>query len=215
MRKHLTGWLAAVTLALLSLAAPAQAQLVAGRDYIAIDPAQTTDDPGKIEVTEFFSYGCPHCNDLYPLISKWSTDLPADVVFKRVPVSFSRPQWFNLSKLFYALEVTGDLAKLDGAVFHALHAEGLNLATDKSIAEWVTGKGVDAKKFSDAYTSFSVNSRAKRGDQLAQSAKIEGVPSLVINGRYLVVGQKSHADTLLLADKVIAMARADRSGKKK
>ena len=215
MKTYLSGWLVAITLALLTLASPAQAQLVAGRDYIALDPAQATDDPAKIEVTEFFSYGCPHCNDLHPLLTKWAAKLPADVVFKRSPVSFGRPQWANLSKLYYALEVTGDLAKLDGAVFHALHEEGLNLSTDKNIAEWVTGKGVEAKKFSDAFSSFSVDSKAKRADQLAQSAKIEGVPSLLVNGRYLVVGQKSHAEMLALVDKVIEKARSERNLKKK
>src|ERR1035437_3732893 len=215
MKKNVTGWLAAITLALLTLVSPAQAQLVAGRDYVLLDPAIPAEDPAKIEVNEFFSYGCPHCNDLYPLISKWAAKLPADVVFKRSPVSFSRPQWFNLSKLYYALEITGDLNKLDGAVFHALHEEGLNLSTDKNIAEWVTGKGVDAKKFSDAFSSFSVDSKSKRADQLAQSAKIEGVPSLLVNGRYLVSTQKTHAEMLAITDKVIDMARSERSVKKK
>lgn len=215
MTKHLTGWLAAVTLAVLSLASPAHAEVVAGRDYTVINPALPGDDPAKIEVVEFFSYGCPHCADLNPLVKPWGAKLPADVVLKRVPVSFNRPQWAALSKLYYALEVTGDLAKLDDAVFRALHLEGLNLSTPKNIGDWVTGKGVDAKKFSDAFASFGVDSKYKRGDQLAATAKIQGVPSLMVDGRYLVVGQGTHADLLALTDKVIEKARSERNAKKK
>ena len=215
MKKRLTGWLAAITLAVLSLASPAQAELVAGRDYTVIDPALPSDDPAKIEVVEFFSYGCPHCSDLSPLITPWAAKLPADVVLKRVPISFNRPQWANLAKLYYTLEVTGDLAKLDAQVFRALHVEGLNLSTNSNIAEWAVGKGADAKKFSDAFSSFGVDSKAKRGDQLAASAKIQGVPSLLVDGRYLVIGQGTHADLLALTDKVIDKARSERNAKKK
>lgn len=217
MKTHLHGWLVAIAFALFSLALPVHAQLAAGKDYIVIEPAQSTDNPARIEVTEFFSYGCPHCSDLHPMVGKWAARQPADVVFKRVPVSFNRPQWTNLAKLYYALEVTGDLAKLDSSVFHALHEKGLKLADDKSIAEWVAAQGVDAKKFSDAYSSFGVVSKTKRADQMAQASKIRGVPALVVDGRYLVNGQdlKSQADLLALTDKIIDKARSERNQIKK
>jgi len=121
MQGRISGWFAAITLALLAMALPARAELVADRDYVAIVPAQISDNPAKIEVLEFFSYGCPHCADFHPLVSRWAEALPSDVVFKRVPVSFGRPQWASLARLYYALEASGDLAKLDGAVFRALH----------------------------------------------------------------------------------------------
>jgi thiol:disulfide interchange protein DsbA len=215
MHKRITGWLATITVALFAAALPATAQTL-GRDYVAITPAQSTDNPTTIEVLEFFSYGCPHCSEFHPTVSKWSAKLPADVTFKRVPVSFGRAQWASLSKLYYALEATGDLAKLDGAVFHALHEKGLKLYDDKSIAEWVTAQGVDAKKFSDAYNSFGVVSKVKRGDQLAQGAKIQGVPALAIDGKFLIVneGVKDYAELVARADKVIEKARAERFKKK-
>lgn len=214
MYKQITGWLAAVTVALFATALPATAQ-DAGRDYVAIVPAQTTDNPMKIEVVEFFSYGCPHCSDFHPTVSKWAAKLPADVAFRRVPVSFGRAQWASLSKLFYALEATGDLARLDGAVFHALHEKGLKLYDDKSIAEWVSAQGVDAKKFYDAYNAFGVVSKVKRGDQLAQGSKIQGVPALVIDGKYLMIndGIKDYADLVARTDKVIDKVRAERNRK--
>lgn len=215
MHQRLSGWLAAITVALFAVALPAVAQ-TAGREYLPIEPAQATDNPAKVEVIEFFSYGCPHCSEFHPTISKWSAKLPADVVFKRVPVSFGRAQWANLSKLYYALEATGDLAKLDGAVFHALHEKGLRLYDDKNIAEWVAAQGVDAKKFADAYNSFGVISKVKRADQLAQGAKIQGVPALAIDGKFLMVneGIKDWADLVARTDKVIDKARAEHNKKK-
>jgi thiol:disulfide interchange protein DsbA len=213
MKTYMRGWLAAIALALFSLALPVQAQLAAGKDYIVIEPALGTDNPAKIEVIEFFSYGCPHCSDLHTPISKWAARLPADVAFKRVAVGFGNPYYQNLAKLYYALEAIGELQKLDSSVFHAIHEKGLKLIDDKSILEWVTAQGVDAKKFSDAYNSFGVVSKTKRADQMVQASKIRGVPSLVVDGRYLVTTQniKSHADLLAQTDKVIDKARSERN----
>lgn len=218
LKMKIAGWLAAITLAVLSFASPAQAQLAAGRDYVVIEPAQLTDNPAKIEVIEFFSYACPHCYDLHPYVVKWAARLPADVTFKRVPVGFGSPFYQLMARLYYALETIGQLDKVDSAVFNAIHDKGLKLIDDKSIAEWVTAQGVDAKTFSDAYNSFGVISKAKRADQIAQSAKISGVPALVVDGRYLVLTGpqvKSHDDLLALTDKLIDKRRAERNAKKK
>ena len=216
VKTFMTGWFAAIALALFAISLPAHAQLAVGRDYTVIEPAQGTDDPGRIEVVEFFSYACSHCNEFHPHVSKWAAKLPSDVTFKRVPVSFNRPQWANLARLYYALEATGDLAKLDGEVFHALHDKGLRLIDDDSIQEWAVSQGVDAKKFSDAYNSFGVVSKTKRADQMAQNFRIRGVPALAVDGRYLVVGQsvKSTAELLPLTDKIIDKVRAERKLKK-
>lgn len=216
MKKVMTGWLAALALACLSIALPAHAQLAVGQDYTVIEPAQRTDDPSRIEVVEFFSYGCPHCSEFHPHVSKWAANLPSDVVFKRIPVSFNRPQWANLARLYYALEVTGDVARLDGEVFRALHDKGLKLIDKKSISDWAVSQGVDAKKFSDAYNSFGVVSKTKRADQMAQAFKIHGVPALAVNGRYMVVGQgiQNIADLLPLTDKIIDKVRTERKAKK-
>ena len=217
MRSFATRLLAVVSFALTVLASPAQAQLAVGRDFVVIEPAQLTDNAAKIEVIEFFSYACPHCNDLSPHINKWAAKLPSDVVFKRVPVGFNNPFYQLMAKLYYTLEAIGELERLDGAVFNAIHEKGLKLVDDKSIAEWVVSQGVDAKKFSDAFNAFGVISKTKRADQIAQSSRISGVPALVVDGRYLVTGKevKSHADLLALADKVIDKRRAERNSKKK
>jgi len=215
MSGRLSGWGLALALALWAVTLPARAELVVGRDYVPVAPVQTTDNPAKIEVIEFFSYGCPHCNEFHPAVSKWAAALPADVVFKRVPISFNRPQWASLSRLYYALEATGDLARLDGAVFNALHNNGAKLYDDKAIIDWVSTQGVDAKKFADAYSSFGVVSKAKRADQMAQAYRIQGVPALAVDGKYLVTGKetKGFGPLLALTDEVINKTRGER-GKK-
>ena len=180
-----------------------------------ISPAQPTDNPAKIEVIEFFSYACPHCNDLNPSIMKWAAKLPAEVEFKRVPVNFS-PFYQLMARLYYTLEAISELKRLDEAVFNAIHVRGLKLIDDKSIQEWAVGQGIDAKKFSDAYNSFGVISKVKRADQLSRNAKIQGVPAMLVDGRYLQVGKdvKSPDDQLALTDKLIDKARSERSKKK-
>ncbi len=193
----------------LAVAAP----VALGQDYTLLEPAQPIDNPGKIEVTEFFSYGCPHCNEFAPLVARWEAKLPKDVVFKRVPVSFGRSQWFNLGKLYYALEATGDLAKLDMAVFHTIHEQHNNIFDDKSILEWVSKQpGIDAKKFADTYNSFSISARMKRAEQLTASHKIDGVPKVIVQGKYAVVG-KDFNDVLANTGKLIDKVRSEELGK--
>jgi len=198
--------------AALTAALPAAAQ-TAGKDYTPIVPAQPTEDPAKVEVIEFFSYGCPHCSDFHPPIVAWAAKLPSDVFVRKVPITFGRAAWANAARLYYALEATGDLARLDGEVFKAIHGERVNLFEENAIKEWVARKGVDPKKFADAFTSFGVMSKVKRGDQLAQAYKISGVPALAVDGKYLV-GGKDFGEALAITDKLIAKARSEKPGKK-
>jgi thiol:disulfide interchange protein DsbA len=217
MKVYVTGWLAATAFALLALAVPAHAQLATRSDYVILEPAQLSENPAKIEVIEFFSYACPHCGDLAPHIGKWAAKLPADTVFKRIPVAFNSPFYQIMVRLYYTLDAIGELERLDEPLFNAIHVKGLKLLDEKSIAEWVTAQGVDAKRFSDAYNSFGVSSKSKRADQLMQAYKIRSVPTLVVDGKYIVSGNdiKSHVDLLARTDRVIEMRRAERNPKKK
>ena len=198
--------------AALTVAMPSLAQTV-GQDYTAISPAQPTEDAGRIEVLEFFSYGCPHCADFNPLLQAWVAKLPGDVVFRKVPITFGRAAWANIARLYYALKVTGDLDRLESDIFKAIHNDRINLFEEKSLLEWVAKKGVDQKKFAEAFNSFGVMSQVKRGDQMAQAYKIQGVPALAVDGKFLV-GGKDFNEQLANADKLIAKARSEKSGKK-
>ena len=218
MTKPFMLWLAAVACSLLAVTAPAQAQnaLVEGKDYVKIEPPMATSNANKIEVVEYFSYACPHCNELNPYIHKWEGKLPADVVFSRVPVNFN-PFYLLMARLYYSLEEIGELKRLDSAVFSAIHEKGVKLIDDQSILEWVTSQGVDAKKFSTAYNSFAVANKVRQADQLARDSKLQGVPALVVDGRYRVVGKnmKSIADLLVITDKLVDKVRQERKSKTK
>jgi len=194
----------------LTAAMPAFAQ---GAPFTSVSPAQPTEDPAKIEVLEFFSYGCPHCGDFNPLLTAWAAKLPADVVVKKVPITFGRAAWANISKLYYTLEITGDLQRLEGDVFRAIHGERVNLFDEKTLTEWVVKKGVDAKKFGETFNSFGVMSKVKRADQMAQAYKIQGVPALAVDGKFLI-GDMGFNEKLAVADKLIAKIRSEKSGKK-
>ena len=201
--------------AALAASAPAPAQLVEGHDYRLLTPSRPTSSPGKIEVVEFFSYACPHCAKFNPLVSAWIATEPKDVAFKRVAVSYGRAPWMNLSRTYYALEATGDLKKLDAALFRASHDDHQNLFDEQSLADWVGKQGGDASRFANAYVSFGVNNQTVQADQMAEDYGIDAIPTLAVNGRYVVISPTQAADEeqtfrelLVLADKVIAMARA-------
>ena len=215
MQNRVRRWLMVAALAVVSAtSAVAQTQ---ERDYSLIEPAMPTEAPNKIEILEFFSYGCPHCADLHPVFKTWIAKKPADIELRRVPVTFGNPYYTILAKLYYTLEAIGELKRLDDAVFVALHQKGLKLVDDKSILDWVGLQGVDQRKFSEAYNSFGVVSKVKRGDQLAQTAKIRGVPAVIVDGRYLMLSDniRSHADLLANTDKVIEKVRSERNMKSK
>jgi protein dithiol oxidoreductase (disulfide-forming) len=184
------------------------AQGVAGTDYRKIQPPQPTTTPGKIEVIEFFSYMCPHCKEFYPLVSTWEAQLPKNVVFRRVPVGFNRPAWVNLARAYYALQVSGDLDKLDGALFRAIHEEHLQLFDEPSLADWVGKNGGHAEQFAAAYTSFGVNNQTVQADQLAEKYAIEAVPTMAVNGEYLAMGSK-FAEILANTDRLIAQVQTE------
>jgi len=198
----------ALTLALWVLSVAAHAQGVEGTDYRKIEPPQPAVSPGKIEVIEFFSYMCPHCKEFYPLVTTWAAKLPKNVVFRRVPVGFNRPPWINLARAYYALQASGDLDKLDGALFHAIHEEHLQLFDEPSLADWVAKNGGNADKFAAAYTSFGVNNLTVQADQLVEKYHIEAVPTMAVNGEYQAMGQNL-AEILANTDRLIAQVHTE------
>lgn len=210
--------LGALILSAAAMLAPvgASAQLVEGADFRRLSPPHPTSSPGKIEVLEFFSYGCPHCAKFFPMVSAWAAKLPKDVVFKRVAVSYGRPAWTNLARAYYALQATSELTKFDGPLFHAIHDDHLQLFDAQQIADWIGSKGGDADKFTNAYASFGINNQTVQADQLVEDYQIDGVPTLAVNGRYVVLSPQEATDeeqvfkTMLdRADQLIARVRRD------
>jgi thiol:disulfide interchange protein DsbA len=208
-RRVLTVSACLLGLASLVAAVPAPAQQE-GTDYRVLDPPKPTDNPGKIEVVEFFSYACPHCAEFYPALSSWVATLPKDVVVRKVPVGFGRRPWENLQRAYYALQSSGDLPRLDGPLFAAIHQQGLPLFEEPALADWVGKNGGHADQFAAAYTSFGINNYTVAADKMAEDWTIDSVPTLVIDGKYVAIGN-SHAEILANAGKLIAKVRAERA----
>lgn len=182
---------------------------VAGTDYTTYDAPQPTDAPaGKIEVTEFFFYACPHCADMEPVLEQWAKTLPKDVTLRRVPVLF-RPQLVPYARIYYTLESMNLLDKLHTEVFVAIHQQRVNLADEKTLFSWVAGKGVDAARFEEVYKSFSVSSKVERANQTTRAHNIPGTPALVVNGKYLV-SQGDHARQLQVVNYLINKTRNEK-----
>jgi thiol:disulfide interchange protein DsbA len=163
----------------------AQGGPVEGTNYVKLgQPAPTTAPAGKVEVVEFFWYGCPHCNHFEPYLAAWVAKLPADVAFRRVPVAFRENPFGAHQRLYFAIEALGLVPQLHAKVFHAIHEEGLKLDKPELIADFVAKQGVDKAKFMGVYDSFSVQTKAKQARSLMDAYKIDGVPALGIAGQY-------------------------------
>jgi thiol:disulfide interchange protein DsbA len=208
------------TLTMLLLSAAPRAALQEGTNFVTLVPPQPSSQRNKIEVVEFFSYGCPHCARFYPLLNAWVAKLPPDVLFRRVPVGFGRDAWVNLQRAYYSLEFTGDLTRLDGPLFHAIHEERKPLFDESSIADWVGHNGGNADKFAAAYTSLGINTQTFQADKMAEDFRIGGVPALAVDGRYVALVPASEEETQGLNDllanteQLIARVRSDRAAAK-
>lgn len=193
--------------------APLEAQTVEpreGRDYTLVSPALPR--ANAIVVQEFFSYGCPHCFAFAPELARWEAELADGVELERVAVALGREPWTLLSQLFYALRSLGKERELDAAVFDAVHVARADFSTVRQLAEWVAARGVERGAFEAALGSFSVKSFASRGEQLARSAQVRSVPTLIVDGRYRVAIDTSGDLTgqLKVVDALVARARAER-----
>lgn len=198
---------------LILVGGPAFAQ--GNAQFQVLSNPQPPEVKGKIEIIEFFHYGCPHCRKLDPLLEQWLKNLPGDVAFRRVPAIWGNAQLAALARFYYAGEVSGDLAKLHGKVFQAVQDDKVALAdkdpkeAEAATAEWVAKQGVDAKKFMEAYKSFGVNSKIERANQLARTYQIDGVPTLIVGGKYAVKGDD--ASVLKTTDELLARVRKEQA----
>ncbi|CAG2159827.1 thiol:disulfide interchange protein DsbA/DsbL [Cupriavidus numazuensis] len=179
----------------LLMTAPAHAAPAEGKEYQVLKAPQPV-PAGKIEVTEFFWYGCPHCFDFEPELEAWVKKQGKDVVFKRVPVAF-RDDLLPHTKIFYALESIGKLDAMHTKVFNAIHVDRKRMLDPNEIADFMAKNGIDRKAFLDAYNSFSVTTNAQRANKIADAYKIDGVPTVVVQGKYVtspsIAGTKTSA----------------------
>ncbi len=182
-----------------------------GTHYVKLSTPAAVNLPSpdkKIEVVEFFWYGCPHCYAFEPTLETWVKKLPADVSFRQVPVGFMAPHQFH-QKLFYALEETGQFAALHRKVFNAIHQQNKRMSSESEIIALANANGADGAKLAEAMKSFSVSTKANRAKQLADAYKIDGVPAIGINGRFYTSATLagSHERAVAVADFLIQLSR--------
>ena len=197
-------------LALLPLAACAQEETyVAGIHYDPVTPALRARDPEKIEVLEFFWYGCGHCYNFEPLLTQWKMALLEDVDFMPSPAMWNGPMGLH-AQAFYTAQALDVMESLHGALFVAMNVDKKRLGSEGEIGQIFQDNGVDAEAFSRTFRSFGVSSQVKQADARARSARITGTPEMVVAGKYRVSSRKagSQAAMLKIADFLIEKERA-------
>jgi thiol:disulfide interchange protein DsbA len=183
-------------------------------EYQRLQTPQPTDTGKKTEVLEFYWYNCPHCFVFEPALAEWVKKRGDTIVFRRVPVGF-RESFIPQQKLYYTLEALNRF-DVHRAVFDAVHVGRQKLDKEEQIIEFIEKQGIDKKKFIDTFNSFSVQSKVNRVRQLMEAYRIDGVPTVVIDGQYItspsIVGsvvrgqseQALNAATLQVMDALLA-----------
>ena len=208
--------LAAAALASIGLAS-AQAPAPAPRlkyEYELLPQPQPVTTGERIEVVEFFWYGCPHCNNLQPSLESWLKLKPADVELRRVPAVF-RESWIPHARLYYTLEALGELPRLHQSVYRAIHFEKESLTTASTSGDWAVRQGVEPARWLAAYNSPEVERKVQESRNLTKAYAVSGTPSLVVDGRYLTSSSmaESMPGVITILDGLIVMAREQRAKK--
>jgi thiol:disulfide interchange protein DsbA len=184
------------------------AELKAGQDFRVIDPPLAA-AKDRIEVTEFFWYGCPHCFDFEPVLAAWVKKLPADVSFRRVPALSANDKWVPAARLYFTLEAINLADKLHGDAFTAIHVERQRLDDEKVLFEWVAKKGADPKKFSEVWASSGVQIRVQQARELSRAAGLTGVPAVMVHGRYLAPIRGNYEDLIAVVEQLVERVRSE------
>jgi len=188
-----------------------------GEQFDVVAQPISTENPAKIEVLEIFWYGCIHCYQMEAPLNAWVKKLPGDVYFKRMP-GLPNPSWAPMAKAFYAMETLGVAEKLHTPLFEAVHKQKtLNPTDEKAAIDWVTKQsGLDKLKVEQAFKSFTINTSLNRAAITFRNSGATGVPSLVIDGKYITSSTMSggNEQALKTADYIIDNVRKDKAAKK-
>jgi thiol:disulfide interchange protein DsbA len=207
---------ALAVLAAAGLSAAASAQDVRARQNLEyrLIAQQPVPADGRIEVIDFFWYGCPACNALQPALEAWIRRKPADVVLRRIPAVF-RESWVPHVRIYYTLERLGELERLHQQVYFSYHAEELAMSRPEVMEQWAVRNGIDRGKWLAAYHSPGVEQDIARAKRLTAAYDVRGTPSLVVNGRYLTAWNMAHADPVAMVailEDLIRLSRRNPAG---
>ena len=202
-------------------------EMVEGREYKLIVPAQQPASSSKIEVIEFFSYACPHCAEFEPDLEAWIKRRPKDVEYRMMPMVF-REAWKAPAKLYFTLEAMALVDKYHIKVYDAIHKEKKELFTDQAVKEWAKSVGIDPAKFNEVYDSFGIDAKLQRAATIGREYGVQFTPALAVNGKFLTGpswvtippggGEGSRLDYprfFSVLDQLIGMARGKPAAKKK
>lgn len=209
---RVTGIIAIITVALLAIIQPTEAQpskYIEGKHYVLTKKEAPTRDPGKIEITEVFWYGCPHCNQFRPIFEEWKKQQATDVDVDHSPAIWSKPMTAH-AQIFYTAKALDLDEKMHKAVFDKMHKEKKRLTSDKEIKALFADFGVDEETFEKTYNSFWVRTQVQQAGQRAKDYYgINGTPEVIVNGKYRISGRMvgTHAEVLKVAEYLIEKER--------
>ena len=192
----------AIAAALTPASLPLRAQQGAAAGYTTLPSALSIENPGKVEIAEFFWYGCIHCYNLEPALDAWLPKLPADAYFRRVPAVFNE-RWAHDATIYYAFEALGLLGKLHRPFFDAIHKDRLKTDNPAALGEWLAKNGLDPRKFDATMKSFGVQSKTKRAAQLTAASRIDGTPALMVQGRYTISTEQGGSREGMLSNALV------------
>ena len=173
--------------------------------YEKIIPPQPTGNPDKVEVIEFFWYGCPHCYHFEPDLEQWLKHKPDNVDFIRQPAVFSK-LWGDHAKAYFTAEALGVVDKVHADLFDAIQNKKQALRTEDELAKFFVAHGVDEDEFRNAYNSFLVDAKMRQAESMSARYGVTGVPAIIVNGKYKTNGPlaKSQDNMIKIMNELIA-----------
>ena len=185
---------------------------VEGVDYIAIPNGQPFDPAnGQVEVVEVFGYVCPACNMFQPVVRAWKAQLPANVRFTYVPAQFGGT-WDRYARAYYAADALGLVPRTHDLLYNAIHLDrtlkgerGEDSVQD--IAAFYARFGADPKQFASTMSSFAIDGKLRKAKQFTTRSAIEGTPTLIVDGKYRILG-RTREDQIRILDQLVAQEQA-------
>lgn len=211
LKRQLAAWIGAVCLL---AAAGVAAQTALKSEYQRLNPPRAVATGDRIEVIEFFYYGCPICYELQPHLSRWLIQAPDYVAIRRVPV-LSTEGWEPFARLYYTLEALGQIARLHWPVYDNFHFDGVQLNDEKVMLDWVAKNGIDRERFAATYRSPQIQARIEETRDMMKTYDVRGVPTIVVDGKYVSSARMAGGTRQLMqvVDRLVQQARKERPGK--
>lgn len=211
---NLYRFIATLSLLLCISSAYVHADIIEGKDYTILSTPQPTSKNNKIEVVNFFWYGCQYCAQLRPQIKTWLKNKPSDIHFQEIP-AIIHASWIPAAKLFFSIQQINAVDKLHNQAFNAIHQDNINLHEEHALFHWIEVQEQNRDEFVNTYYSIDIQKYIARSTHMTRQYQITGVPAIVVNGKYLTNTEMGGTaeNTMNIVDQLIKKARQDESTK--